>query len=178
MPQPFAEHRIVVVMPAYNAAKTLADTIRCIPHGVSRLILVDDGSQDETVELARSLLLGLGLVTACTLAFQVVFSRMMATVLSHHFSFLAVSLVLLGTGAGALLLYLLEIVLIQRFVLFLGFPTYALSVVLFALLIFTGLGSWISSRLPQLAPPWSPCWVPPSSSSPWAPSRSSPSFGR
>jgi hypothetical protein len=40
----------------------------------------------------------------------------------------------------------LEVVLIQRFVLFLGFPTYALSVVLFALLIFTGLGSLLSVR--------------------------------
>ena len=37
-------------------------------------------------------------------------------------------------------------VLIQRFVLFLGFPTYALSVVLFALLVFTGIGSLISER--------------------------------
>ena len=37
-------------------------------------------------------------------------------------------------------------VLIQRFVLFLGFPTYALSVVLFALLVFTGLGSLLSAR--------------------------------
>jgi hypothetical protein len=40
----------------------------------------------------------------------------------------------------------LEITLIQRFVLFLGFPTYALSVVLSSLLVFTGLGSWLSSR--------------------------------
>jgi hypothetical protein len=40
----------------------------------------------------------------------------------------------------------LEIVLIQRFVLFLGFPTYALSVVLFSLLVFTGLGSLIAGR--------------------------------
>jgi hypothetical protein len=46
-------------------------------------------------------------------------------------------------GLGFLLL---EIVLIQRFVLFLGFPTYALSVVLFALLVFTGLGALLSSR--------------------------------
>ena len=46
-------------------------------------------------------------------------------------------------GLGFLLL---EVALIQRFVLFLGFPTYALSVVLFALLIFTGLGSLLSSR--------------------------------
>jgi hypothetical protein len=40
-----------------------------------------------------------------------------------------------------------EVVLIQRFVLFLGFPTYALSVVLFALLVFTGAGSLLSERL-------------------------------
>jgi hypothetical protein len=46
-------------------------------------------------------------------------------------------------GLGFLVL---EVVLIQRFVLFLGFPTYALSVVLFALLIFTGAGSLLSTR--------------------------------
>ncbi len=46
-------------------------------------------------------------------------------------------------GLGFLVL---EVALIQRFVLFLGFPTYSLSVVLFALLIFTGVGSWITSR--------------------------------
>jgi hypothetical protein len=40
----------------------------------------------------------------------------------------------------------LEIVLIQRFVLFLGFPTYALSVVLASLLVFTGIGSLLSTR--------------------------------
>jgi hypothetical protein len=47
-------------------------------------------------------------------------------------------------GLGFLLL---EIALIQRFVLFLGFPTYALSVVLFSLLAFTGVGSLLSARL-------------------------------
>jgi hypothetical protein len=47
-------------------------------------------------------------------------------------------------GLGFLLM---EIALIQRFVLFLGFPTYALSVVLFSLLVFTGIGSLISTRL-------------------------------
>ena len=46
-------------------------------------------------------------------------------------------------GLGFLLL---EVVLIQRFVLFLGFPTYALSVVLFTLLVFTGVGSLLSTR--------------------------------
>ena len=46
-------------------------------------------------------------------------------------------------GLGFLML---EIVLVQRFVLFLGFPTYALSVVLFALLLFTGAGAFLSAR--------------------------------
>ena len=41
---------------------------------------------------------------------------------------------------------LMEVVLIQRMVLFLGFPTYALSVVLFALLLFSGLGSYLFTR--------------------------------
>lgn len=41
----------------------------------------------------------------------------------------------------------LEVVLIQRFVLFLGFPTYALSVVLFALLLWTGGGALLSGLI-------------------------------
>jgi hypothetical protein len=50
-------------------------------------------------------LFALGLVTACTLAFQVVLTRLFSAVLAYHFSFLAISLSLLGTGGGALLLY-------------------------------------------------------------------------
>lgn len=42
-------------MPALNAARTLAETIAAIPReSVDELILVDDGSSDATVELARS----------------------------------------------------------------------------------------------------------------------------
>jgi hypothetical protein len=50
-------------------------------------------------------LLAIGLVTACTLAFQVVLTRMFSAVMAYHFSFLAISLALLGTGGGALLIY-------------------------------------------------------------------------
>jgi hypothetical protein len=42
----------------------------------------------------------------------------------------------------------IEIPLLQRFILFLGHPTYALATVLFALLLFSGLGSLVSRRLP------------------------------
>lgn len=45
-----------VVMPAYNAAKTLEKTYYDIPnHLKANLLLVDDGSTDETVEVAASL---------------------------------------------------------------------------------------------------------------------------
>jgi glycosyltransferase involved in cell wall biosynthesis len=47
---------VVVVMPAYNAAKTLERTYADIPHDlVGRIILVDDVSKDETVDVARQL---------------------------------------------------------------------------------------------------------------------------
>ena len=48
--------KVIAVMPAYNAAMTLERTIADIPEGcVEEIILVDDGSSDNTVELARSL---------------------------------------------------------------------------------------------------------------------------
>lgn len=48
--------KIVVVMPAYNAAKTLRHTYEEIPHEiVDGVILVDDASRDETVAVAAEL---------------------------------------------------------------------------------------------------------------------------
>jgi glycosyltransferase involved in cell wall biosynthesis len=48
--------KIVIIMPAYNAAKTLAKTYHDIPQGLAQeIILVDDGSRDETVKLAKRL---------------------------------------------------------------------------------------------------------------------------
>jgi glycosyltransferase involved in cell wall biosynthesis len=50
------KQRVIVVMPAYNAAKTLERTYRDIPPGVvDHVILVDDVSRDETVDVARQL---------------------------------------------------------------------------------------------------------------------------
>ena len=48
--------KVVVVMPAYNAAKTLEQTYADIPFDiVDEVILVDDASTDETVKVAGTL---------------------------------------------------------------------------------------------------------------------------
>ncbi len=52
--------KIVVVMPSYNAAKTLMQTVADVPRDiVDEILLVDDASSDETVAIA----LELGLTT-------------------------------------------------------------------------------------------------------------------
>jgi len=47
--------RIAVVLPAYNAEKTLEATVRELPDIVDTCILVDDHSSDRTVEIAKRL---------------------------------------------------------------------------------------------------------------------------
>jgi len=55
-----AGRRVIVILPAYNAAKTLKRTVDEIPLDiVDEVILTDDGSKDETVALSQ----GLGLHT-------------------------------------------------------------------------------------------------------------------
>jgi glycosyltransferase involved in cell wall biosynthesis len=54
--------RTLAVMPAYNAASTLERTVRDIPRGaVDEIVLVDDMSSDDTVQIARRL--GLTVIT-------------------------------------------------------------------------------------------------------------------
>ena len=47
-------------------------------------------------------------------------------------------------GAGYILI---QVALIQKFVLFLGHPTYALTVIIFSMLLSSGLGSFLSKRI-------------------------------
>lgn len=48
--------KVTIIMPAFNAARTLVKTYHDIPPGIAdEIILVDDGSRDETVKLAKKL---------------------------------------------------------------------------------------------------------------------------
>ena len=48
--------KVIVVMPAYNAAKTLRITYDAMPmENIDHVILVDDGSNDETLKIAKEL---------------------------------------------------------------------------------------------------------------------------
>ena len=49
------DKRIAVVLPAYNAEKTLEATVRELPDLVDTIILVDDHSSDHTLEVAKRL---------------------------------------------------------------------------------------------------------------------------
>lgn len=53
---PRRQAKVVVVMPAHNAARTLARTVAAIPRDwVDEIVLVDDNSSDDTVALARGM---------------------------------------------------------------------------------------------------------------------------
>jgi len=52
----FKEKKVIVVLPAYNAAETLEKTYKEIPFDmVDEVVLVDDASSDDTAELGRQL---------------------------------------------------------------------------------------------------------------------------
>lgn len=51
----YANKKVIVVLPAYNAAKTLEKTVADLPTLVDEIILVDDASHDNTAEIAEEL---------------------------------------------------------------------------------------------------------------------------
>jgi glycosyltransferase involved in cell wall biosynthesis len=53
---PRREHKVIAVLPAYNAESTLAATLADIPVGaIDEVLLVDDGSTDRTVAVAKDM---------------------------------------------------------------------------------------------------------------------------
>ena len=100
---------------------------------------------DYKVNKAVPLLFGLALISViATLLILLLPPLVLGTRLPRHAGVLKFLLYFLFIGAGYILI---EVALIQRFVLFLGHPTPALTVVIFSLLVSSGLGSAAAGRL-------------------------------
>jgi hypothetical protein len=99
---------------------------------------------DYKVNKAVPLLFGLmGVSLVATLLILVLPPLVLGTRLPRQRGVAGFLLYFLFIGAGYILI---EVGLIQKFVLFLGHPTYALTVVIFSMLISSGLGSGLSRR--------------------------------
>ena len=102
-------------------------------------------SEDYKINKAVPLLFELlGISVIATLIILALPPMVLRTRLPHEKSVLAFLLYFLAIGAGYILI---EVALIQKFVLFLGHPTYALTVVIFSLLVSSGIGSYASGKV-------------------------------
>jgi hypothetical protein len=99
---------------------------------------------DYKVNKAVPLLFGLmGVSLVATLLILLLPPLLLGTRLPRQRGVLGFLLYFLFIGAGYILI---EVGLIQKFVLFLGHPTYALTVVIFSMLVSSGVGSALSRR--------------------------------
>ncbi len=102
-------------------------------------------SADYKVNTAVPLLFGLAVISLVATLLILVFPPVvLGTRLPRHPGVVKFLLYFLFIGAGYIFI---EVALIQRFVLFLGHPTPALTVVIFSLLVSSGLGSAAGGRL-------------------------------
>jgi hypothetical protein len=104
---------------------------------------IDPGHTLATGQLVLVLILGMAsLFSVVAIALPLLRTRGRGRRIPARWGFLAYFAAL---GAGFIFA---EICLVQRFVLFLGYPTYSLSILLFAFLSSAGVGAWLSGRLP------------------------------
>jgi predicted membrane-bound spermidine synthase len=104
-----------------------------------------NGAMDFYMNKAVPLLFRLmGISVAATLVILLLPPIVLGTRLPRQKGLLVFLLYFLFIGAGYILI---EVALIQKFVLFLGHPTYALTVVIFSMLTSSGLGSYFSRRV-------------------------------
>jgi predicted membrane-bound spermidine synthase len=102
-------------------------------------------SADDKINQAVPLLFGLMAVSiAATLIILALPPILLGARLPRRRGVLWFLLYFIAIGAGYILV---EVALIQKFVLFLGHPTYALTVVIFSMLLSSGMGSFWSRRL-------------------------------
>ncbi len=106
---------------------------------------IKDTSADYKINQAVPLLFGLMAVSiAATLIILALPPILLGARLPRRRGVLWFLLYFVAIGAGYILV---EVALIQKFVLFLGHPTYALTVVIFSMLLSSGMGSFWSRRL-------------------------------
>jgi hypothetical protein len=102
-------------------------------------------SADYNINRAVPLLLGLLAVSVLATAVILALPRLLlGSRLPRETGVLRFLWYFMAIGAGYILI---QVALVQKFVLFLGHPTYALTVIIFSMLISSGLGSYFSHRL-------------------------------
>jgi hypothetical protein len=103
------------------------------------------GSADFKVNRAVPLLFGLMAVSLCATALILVLPRfLLGASLPKQKEVLTFLWYFICLGAGYILI---QVALIQKFVLLLGHPTYALVVIVFSMLVASGAGSYFSRRV-------------------------------
>ncbi len=103
------------------------------------------GSADFKVNRAVPLLFGLMAVSLCATALILLLPRfLLGTRLPKQKGVIAFLWYFICLGAGYILI---QVALIQKFVLLLGHPTYALVVIVFSMLVASGIGSYFSRRV-------------------------------
>jgi spermidine synthase len=104
-----------------------------------------DETADRKINRTVPMLFGLmGISLSATLVILVAPPLLLRTGLPRHPGVRGFLFFFLFIGAGYILI---EVALIQKFVLFLGHPTYALTVVIFSMLVSSGIGSFASRRI-------------------------------
>ena len=116
------------------------------PRDVSAFILqTGKRSADYKVNVAVPMLFDALIVSLIAVAIILILPPLVLEAkLPHERSVQSFLLYFLAIGMGYILI---EVAMIQKFVLFLGHPTYALTVVIFSMLISSGLGSYASRKL-------------------------------
>lgn len=119
--------------------------------GVSKSKGVVQGNLQATLTLI-ALLVTLFFIASITIILPLLFKKHLAKVNVAHSPILwsgALYFSLIGCG-----FMLTEIALIQRLTVLLSHPIYALGILLFTLILSTGLGSMVSERIPLTKRPW------------------------
>ncbi len=115
------------------------------PRDIPAYLLESRGAADAKVNVALSKLFSALIVSVfAVLVILLLPPIVLGARLPHERSVRSFLFYFVAIGAGYILI---EVALIQKFVLFLGHPTYALTVVIFSMLVSSGLGSFLSRRV-------------------------------